>query len=417
MKIKKSPWISVFFLQTIFACSQYKQQMDPLKVATPPPVEAATAVTVTNPAFTDGQQEATFGMVLLHGLNMDTREMKALTTALSERYKENILIINSLVREDWNSVDYSIDQQAEMVYKEIVDYLQAHNKDSSSFQLFILGQSQGGVVATRIAELYKQKLNLLGFITHNAPLQGVDVLTRGPFDLLKLCNRAKKGLNIIGTKVDWDLFNLITLATSARWLCPIADCFGYKKLTGARDIFPNSSCMTAVRHYLRNNQQSDAVPGLLIGGYQNDYNRLFKHDIEQYKIEQYIEANKDRDTINEEVNQAIRKLNHDVATFLTGDADGLHDHVVPLKSQLCRGDSLEDLTHIGTQPYQIDMPGNQNITCFVIKDITHCTTLSPVAEKKINKESMMDPHRMLPVLFEFIDKKLEQARVDQSSDC
>ncbi|WP_162534110.1 alpha/beta hydrolase [Candidatus Cardinium hertigii] len=373
--------------------------MDPSQAQ--PIGERTIAATLANPTLLRKSTQATFGMVLLHGLSMDRKEMQMLANELSEKYKDNLLIINSSVREQGISEDYSIDQQVEMVYQEIQTTLRTYHKDSQSFPLFILGQSQGGIIATLIAKRYKHTLHLLGFITHNAPLQGAAILTRGPLAIQHFKNKAKNGLNIIGTKVNWSLFALAALAKTADCIYPLLQGMGYKKFAGIKDTLPNRPCTSAVYHYLRNSQPSDRVPGLLIAGYQNDYGRLFRHTITAYK-EAHQALN-----INEKVDQAIQALNEATALLVTGETDGLHDHLIPLQSQLCRGDSLEDLTHIGNTPYAIGMPGNPAIQCFVIRDITHCNDIFPISRREIEAEEyMMHPHRMLPLLFQFIEEKL-----------
>lgn len=343
-----------------------------------------------------------FAIVLLHGLGMDRKEMCFLAEKLVEQYKEKVLIINSKKRKG-KTFSYSVAQQAEIVYREITAELVRYHKDCQSFPLFIIGQSQGGVVATLMAKRYKHKLNMLGFVTHNAPLQGVELLTRRPCDIRKFQKSTAKYLPIIGAAPDRLLMVKVVAMRYGRYLFRLFDYVGYPMLTGLRDLLPYSPCMLSIYRYLRNaHPKGSSVPGLLIAGYQNDYSNLFSHAIARHKA-------KYPQKMDNKINQAIQLLNHATATLLTGDKNGLHDHLLSLKSQLCREDNLAELTKISHEPYYINMPDNPDVICYVVKHITHCQALSPILAASIEPdESMLTPRRMLPVLFQFIEEELRK---------
>ncbi|WP_184891090.1 hypothetical protein [Candidatus Cardinium hertigii] len=381
--------------------------MDQSKIIIPLSASSVTHTNLSSQALSHISAQEIFGVVLLHGLGMDTSEMDFLAKALRNQYKEKVLIINSESRVE-TSMDVDLVQQAKLVYEEIVAKLQAHHKDVNTFPLFILGQSQGGVITVLIEQQYKHALNLRGVVTHNAPLQGVYYLTNGPWATKQFARSLHQGLEIMGATVNQKQISIFS-GIERIGLNYYGNFLDFKEslrkqpnpvefYTGVRELLPNSSRMASITRYLRGRDKTDNVPILLIGGYENDYSNICGNAIKKYK-----EQNKN----DQEITQIIQACNQHTAKFITGDPNGLHDYVVPLKSQLCRGDSLEDLTHIGAEPYRMDMPGDHNITSCIIKGITHCDTLFPMSDKTIDRqESMMRPSRMLPVLYQFIDENL-----------
>ena len=374
-----------------------------------------------------------FGVVLLHGLNMTVDEIGPIEQHLRDHYKDQVKLMKPTFREGiWSCVS-SLSKQEATLYDYVRDEIKntladayckrktdaccknKHKKCKEkitdeqirSFPFYIIGNSQGGALATIFVAKRHQSLNILGLVSHNGALLGANILARTRGDILEFQTIAQEGLKAIthhtnpqisvqkraDMNMNKNLGCVLDLINRDARLCNVIPLFGLK------DTLPNNAHTKLTHHFLR--KQAHNVACLLIGGFQNDLGSLLPFSINTY-------ANLHND---QAVDQSILALNRAHAKLVTGSENDLHDQVLPLKTQLCRGDSLDDLTeelkNLDMEPKRLHMPDRDHIECLIFKGITHCENLPTIGAsywiEKQGNESMCQPRRMLPELVKFID--------------
>lgn len=302
------------------------------------------------------KQELTFGVVLLHGLMANENELEPIASKILDKFGNAVFVIQPICRVGTNSITSSIKDQAEKVLRQIHTELDACNKKPKCFPIFIIGYSQGGVLACFLGKKYSGQLNIRGIVTLNAPLGGTPVLERSRNDVQRFMANAQEGLQRITSRalssiqkeMKWQALALTMVR--CRWI-PIPF------VNGLKGILPDSSSVQDIRRFLRGSDTNN-IPCLLIAGYENDFKNLFSN-------------------ISFEGSGEVEVLNNAYAEFVAGTPDGKHDTLIPLGSQLCRGSSLDDLTSLtgANNPIVMAMPNQSNVEGRIYKNIAHAGNL------------------------------------------
>ncbi|WP_339044414.1 hypothetical protein [Cardinium endosymbiont of Tipula unca] len=312
------------------------------------------ATSVNTPA-----QEPTFSIVLLHGLMANENELEPIASKILDKFGRTAFVIQPTCRRGTKSITSSIKNQAGKILKQIHTELDACNKQSKSLPIFIIGYSQGGVLACLLGKHYRDDLNIRGIVTINSPLGGAPLLERSRSDVQRFMADAQEGLQRITSRTlssiqkEMKLGAFALTIVSQRWI-PIP-CVG-----GLKGIFPNSSSVQDVYGFLRDGDAHD-IPCLLIAGYENDFKNLFSNI--SFKDSGAVEA--------------MKALNNAYAEFVTGKSSGKHDTLIPLGSQLGRGSSFDDLTSLTdtNNPIVMPMPNQPNVEGRIYKNIAHAGNL------------------------------------------
>lgn len=322
-----------------------------------------TQQTPQNPSCSTTEQrpEATrpplpkFVLVLLHGFTMDASENDKIKAAAEEAFGKYILIIQPKCREGSKSSYLSIEAQGKQVAIEIQTILRDRypeytKEELKALQISIFGYSQGGLVGCMLAANHSNDLNITAIVTAHTPLYGVDALDNTVSDVKKFTTKAKPGLAAIGHP-DISQVNMNIAAWLLNGRC-------INKLTkslfkGLSDMRRDATCIARIKKFIRENKNdtgSHNIPILLIGGYLSNLAECF-------------------DYAKEHENK-VQKLNKSYALLTTKQKYGLHDILISLKSQLCRGDSFDNLTSPGD-----DSVYAHNVATYVSKDQLHCWNL------------------------------------------
>lgn len=302
------------------------------------------------------QRVARLGIVLLHGLYAQADELLPIAQKIADLFGDAVLVIQPTCRASWRSVIYSIDSQSKNVIQHIQDTLVQHNKDPLAFPIILIGYSHGGVLACHLGQNYQDQFKHHGIITICAPLMGTPLLERTSADVDTFLFDAQHGLQLINCPPS----NIQQQMSLSAWLLTLIRPRWVPLLNGLKSINPSSKCVQGVYHFLR--KGSHQIPCLLIAGHQNDFGKLFATKL----------ADKNQPLYHSEV----VCLNHAYAKLVTGCQRGLHDTLIPLRSQLGRSNSLDDLSLITDQDLAImPMPQRPNIEGHIYKDITHAGNL------------------------------------------
>ena len=283
-------------------------------------------------------------------------ELAAFKETVLKEFGRCVAIIEPVCREGTASLTNSVRKQVDQVFNE-------HLMGITDNPLFIIGYSQGGVVACHLAQLYGDNLNIKGVITINSPLKGIPVLERGIIDVrYRFMPQAAAGLELVtqGTETSVSSIKqnmtLATLGLSFLRKLPLP----YTR--GLKDIRATSNVVQEVGDFLRENIHK--TPFLLLGSYHNDFEELFNRRRGHHKV-------------------AIENLSNAYAKFVTGkEKNNLHDTLIPAASQLGRGDSFDDLTLITDEehrdfsdPITMQMEGQPYIERKLYKGETHAGNL------------------------------------------
>lgn len=332
--------------------------------------QSTSEITQSEVTQSEVTQNKHFGVVLLHGCMGPENELEDFVSKLNIQFGDDVIIIQPTCREEAKSIIYSIETQGKKVFKEIKSVLGTQAK---SFPVFLIGYSQGGLVACVLGDQYKDKLNICGIVTWHTPLGGVPVLNRNSADIEKFMDNGKDGLQLMAScsspdDIRKDMKSSTWLLTLAR--LPIVRFFN----PGLQDMLPNSSCVQYTRSFLRESLHN--IPCLLIAGYECDLSKLFQTNG------------------TDDQSEHLKQLNQTTAEFITNEASDKHDMLIPLKSQLCRGPSFDDLsilTHADDkQPLYGTMPDKDRVQYHIFPGVTHspcCPAMGGlcVSEKNLHK--------------------------------
>lgn len=207
-----------------------------------------------------------FGVVLLHGCMAAKNELYLIASKIQIKFGKHVLIIQPTCRTKTKSVIRSIENQAKKVYKEIKDQL-GSNTTTKSLPIYIIGYSQGGLVACKLGDKYRDQLNIYGIVTWNAPLGGVPALNKHYNDIQEFINNAQDGLQLIISRTSANIKRNMKLATCVLGIIrriPLL-CLD----SGLQDMLPNSPCIQHVHKFLH--ESNHGIPCLLIASHENDF--------------------------------------------------------------------------------------------------------------------------------------------------
>jgi len=322
-----------------------------------------------------------FAIVLLHGLGNDHNELgtpdgekaNGMAKALRDYFGEHLHIIQPKSRNGCKSGIFSVARQAKYVLQEITTELSTDDIDPTTFPIGLIGYSQGGVVGCELVRNYKQDLNIKLVITMNAPLNGTPVLDATLDDIRRCMRNGQQGFDVVynndtmkalykeSEKQLASISQVTENALRIGRMLRIVRCLG-PFFGGIRDIRPNQGTVGNINNFLRT--ENTTIPFLLISSYQDDFEGLF--DLGQTSD----------DTDANDINKAL-------ALFITKKETAKHDTLIPLASQLARGESFEELgilsegtTPNGSElPIVVELPGNSMVKGYIYKNITHAGNL------------------------------------------
>ena len=367
------------------------------------------------------QRKPKIVVISFHGLGMDNSQDKEIEQALRDKYGDQVVIIKPKYREEgpqfgrWRpdcsrSEVYPIDHswlprffkfcrgygfptQSNGVVKEIKDALRQNNIQTDKDSIFIIGISQGGVLAAIVANDYEKELSLKGVITINAPLGGVYCLQNTMDDVNEFLSNGEAGLKEIGFD-DEGIEAIKDNSKEELWLSKLAP--------GVASMLPSSSCIKKVRQFV----DSSTISCLLIGSYTE---RIFSSIKKATYTVKYNSGNEKKVSycpLSKESPNA-EKLHKVFAKLITGSEDGLDDELIPINDQL-----LIDDVHIKSMPehtIQQDTK-NKNLYRVLLKGPTHAAVIVPIASwPKIEIDTTKTPviehdPRVPQHIINFIDK-------------
>lgn len=259
---------------------------------------------------------ALFAVVLLHGLAAPADELTVIAAAIRTAFGSSVLVIQPHCRARCRSIYLSTAQQAQQVFIYIQQKIRQYKKEAKYLPLIIIGYSHGGIVATILSKRYRDQLHISGIVLITTPLSGVSLLARN-FSTVKefLCD-AREGFQLIGYKPSWlyqaairGIWPLLLLALRPSRTRSLP-------LYGLQDLHPESKCIEEVRDCL--NSSLYDIPTFVVATYQDKFEALF--DLSQAMTTHA---------------QAIIRLNHAFAKYITGNAYDHHDTLIALSSQRC----------------------------------------------------------------------------------
>lgn len=325
--------------------------------------------------LTEKQEEPTFAVVFLHGLTGMADELNYYQTKVAHRFKKAI-ILAPRVREELKSALNSMETQADSVYQYIQDQLIKQGKDPKSFPLVIFGYSQGGNIACLLSANYRTKLSIAGLYTVNAPLNGVAIDWENTDELQKWHNDISPIVNYIGSPAN-SMFNsykpLLTTCNIiesddskdsvilSRILGSNNSMLQLFALRGIKDLKKESEAIQSINSFLR--KGADNIPCRLVGSYLMDWQKLCTQ----------LPSHLQRTTLD---------IAGHTAKYITKKYIGKHDMLVPLRSQLGRGDSFNDLTILGEDAIE-NLFGRSNVSAKVYRNIVHAPKLI-VIDRSVN---------------------------------
>lgn len=325
-----------------------------------------------------------FGIVLLHGLMADAKSLDYYKNMTENHYKNKALLIIPEVREAYISFLKRTEEQADLVFYAIKSKLHYHHHPDS-FPLAILGYSQGGNVACLFTEKYKDKFNIQCLYIVHAPLKGIPMDWGDVHRLQQLHNHTKELLPYIGiddaparfserVKSYLSFFRIInqddkdSIIISRILSNPVTSTllpYVGKGFNGLNDLKTESKAIQSIAHFLRESNHS--IPCRLIASYL---------DLQELCNEQ----------LPAHLQSKIADANVENAKFVTNTENGKkHDMLIPLSSQLCRGDSFDDLSVIGNNAIK-GLFQQDNISAKIYQGVAH----SP---KLIILDRMVDPNK------------------------
>lgn len=323
--------------------------------------------------------EGKFVVVYLHGLNMDTHESGPLAEAVQRKFEDQVINIQPKCREEWTSARLSIDEQAKKVVAEIKkilrnSYPKYSEEERKALPINIFGYSQGGLVACVLAANYGHELKIKTVISALAPLSGTDVFENTQSDVNAFNTKARPGLEAIGYPTT-SLAETKTLGTILN--APVIKTVAHTFFKGIRDMRINSTCTADIKAFIREGKHN--IPILLIVGYIDNLSEYFD----------FKEENKEQvDTFT----KAYAKLT-------TGQEDGAHDILIPVKRQLCRTDSFENLAASKDDPVY-----PSNVRTYIAKETIHCYNLTPIlSDFQVNHgKTLFESEEAIAVITGFI---------------
>ncbi|WP_123663224.1 hypothetical protein [Candidatus Cardinium hertigii] len=310
--------------------------------------------------YAETSNDAVGGIIWLHGLNGTADAFDPIEQKLLRDFKaKKLLIIKPTCREEFRSIKEKIGTQAKNVFDEIKDCLTKHGKDLEKFPLIVIANSQGALVACNLYDNFGKKLNIKGMVLLGSPLTGTSVFERTYGDVHTFINNGAEGLGLMGIDPATLRISMDAMVTVLNFGKKIAKFLDVNKTAGLDAMHPTSPDIQTCRKVLRDDAHNRH--DVIVASHQDDFVKV---------------AELDEQTLSPEDRQAMRRLNRSYAQFLTGDANELHDGLIPTRSQLHRGSSLEDLTGLvdgqsEEEVLLIPLPGQSKTEMHLYKDVIH----------------------------------------------
>jgi pimeloyl-ACP methyl ester carboxylesterase len=203
-------------------------------------------------------------VILIHGIN-SKNELNHLQKALAKDLnssKTNLMKIVALNRNNDYSCNYSIEEQANFSFRQ----LEKKIPDIKQRDIVLFGNSQGGLLAWELYNLYKKQLNIKGIITNHTPWEGAPAINMS--DNEAIISELTEGLvNVVNESAHLDQSFLSRLVKKKldKMIEKKLPLF-FKKVTvgrGAQDIAAHSTYLQKVAEELKKNHP----PIFALGGY------------------------------------------------------------------------------------------------------------------------------------------------------
>jgi pimeloyl-ACP methyl ester carboxylesterase len=235
--------LAVFLLATllhscIFSCN--------------PPTDPATPTENTHKEE-DARKKA---VILLHGIKAEGGLIQ-LRDELQKSLQETATVI---ALDRTNSETAPLGQQTEDTHAQLQETLK--NKGLTGSWLILIGHSQGGVLALKVAQKYPK--DVIGIITLQSPLRGINLKGNPSLTSLKIELNDPNSQLVKKTILPLQE-HLNTLGGSSldikAMLAGIANQFNFSKL-GITDLDQEASCIKDIKSFI----QSSPIPILAMGG-------------------------------------------------------------------------------------------------------------------------------------------------------
>ncbi|WP_204082240.1 hypothetical protein [Candidatus Cardinium hertigii] len=125
----------------------------------------------------------------------------------------------------------------------------------------------------------------------------------------------------------------------------------FQLFPGISDLKPDSNHIKQVISFLR--EETHDIPCRLVGSYVNNFGEM---------------RNKN---LIVSIASKLYPFQRAYAKIITKKEQGKHDGWLPLSTQLCRGESFEDLAIIGDSIQENNVFGKPHITAAIYKDMLH----------------------------------------------
>ncbi|OJW67033.1 MAG: hypothetical protein BGO68_00450 [Candidatus Amoebophilus sp. 36-38] len=186
-------------------------------------------------------------IVLFHGLNRTgASEIAIIGQYLSQDIKDSEIII--LTRK--NSCTVRMEDQVTDTYEQLEKVLA--EKALLNSPIVLIGDSQGGVLAIKLYDTYKQSLNIVGIITNHAPLEGTSAVNIPEQAIDKLDNILQTLLPWLSESLKLNISNISFKKIFFKYFCG----------QGLIELSLDSSFITNIKEILTNIQ----IPVLALGG-------------------------------------------------------------------------------------------------------------------------------------------------------
>ncbi|CAH2559799.1 hypothetical protein [Cardinium endosymbiont of Oedothorax gibbosus] len=318
-------------------------------------------------------------LVLLHGLTMDASECNAIKKTVEDQFEKVVEIIQPKCREEWASARLSIDEQARKVVSEVKEILRTSyskysEEERKALPINIFGYSQGELVACILADNYGHELKIKAVISAFAPVSGTDVFENSRSDVNAFNEKAKPGLGAIGhPKTSLAEAKALGMILNTPVVQKVAHVF----FQSVSDMRIHATCTADIKAFIREGKHK--IPILLIAGYIDNFSECFDFEEED----------------NEQVNTFAKAY----AKLTTGQEDGAHDILIPVKRQLCRIDSFENLATSKDDPVY-----PYNVRRYIAKETIHCYNLTPIlSDFQVNHgKTLFESEKTIAAIIDFI---------------
>ncbi|KAG8181728.1 hypothetical protein JTE90_028267 [Oedothorax gibbosus] len=207
-----------------------------------------------------------------------------------------------------------------------------------------------------------------------APVSGTDVFENSRSDVNAFNEKAKPGLGAIGhPKTSLAEAKALGMILNTPVVQKVAHVF----FQSVSDMRIHATCTADIKAFIREGKHN--IPILLIAGYIDNFSEYFDFEEED----------------KEQVNTFAKAY----AKLTTGQEDGAHDILIPVKRQLCRIDSFENLATSKDDPVYPN-----NVRKYIAKETIHCYNLMPIlSDFQVNHgKTLFESEEAITVIIDFI---------------